>query len=64
MTIRWFLSGKVRHATDLHKHVRKLLNAQRDILSPQAVNGVQTALDDTQTALDSKVTVPALTQKN
>jgi signal peptidase I len=38
---RWFLSGTVRHATAMRKHVEKLLNHQRDILSPQAISAIQ-----------------------
>ena len=53
MNLRWFFSGTVRQATDMRKHVQKLLNSQRDILSPQAVDGVQAAMQEMQTALDS-----------
>ena len=35
--IRWFISRKVRLAVALYRHVGKLLDAQRDILSPQAI---------------------------
>jgi len=51
MKLRWFLSGKVRQATDMCKHVEKLLNAQRDILTPQAVGAVDTALVETRAAI-------------
>src|SRR5437867_7134988 len=44
MTSRWFTSKTVRHATAMRKHVQKILNHQRDILSPQAVDAVETAL--------------------
>src|SRR5258708_2726217 len=44
MTARWFTSKTVRHATAMRKHVQKILNHQRDILSPQAVDAVETAL--------------------
>lgn len=43
--IRWFSSATVREVCAVHKHYRRLLAAQRDILSPQAVANVQTALD-------------------
>jgi signal peptidase I len=43
---RWFASGTFRHATAMRKHVQKLLNHQRDILSPQAVTAIQTAIQD------------------
>jgi hypothetical protein len=37
MILRWFLSKTVREALTVHKHYRRLLEAQRDLLSPQAV---------------------------
>ena len=60
MTIRWFFSSAVRLATDMHKHVRKLLNAQRDILSPTAVSAVEGALQELKTALDENADDAAL----
>ncbi len=36
----WFLSASVRHATHMRKHVWKILCAQRDLLSPQAIEAV------------------------
>jgi signal peptidase I len=53
MRLRWFLSSTVREASDLTKHVRKLLNAQRDILAPQAVESVETSLKETCAAIKS-----------
>src|SRR5438876_1755094 len=46
MTSQWFISKKVRQATAMRKHVERLLNHQRDVLSPQAVEVVRTALAD------------------
>jgi signal peptidase I len=46
MTLNWFFSRTVRQATAMRSHVEKLLAHQRDILAPQAVEGVQTAIDD------------------
>jgi signal peptidase I len=37
MLLRWFLSASVRQAVDIRKQVRKLINAQRDILAPEAI---------------------------
>jgi signal peptidase I len=51
MNLRWFVSRTVRHACDLRKHVRKILNAQRDLLSPQAVTAVETTVQDLSKAL-------------
>jgi signal peptidase I len=53
MKLRWFLSGTVRQATDMCKHVEKLLNAQRDILSAQAIEAVSLVLRETEAAIDS-----------
>ena len=53
MTFRWFLSGQVREATDAVAHVHRVLNAQRDILTPQAIEAVETVLADTKRVIDS-----------
>ena len=60
MTIRWFFSGTVRHVTELWKHVRKMASAQRDILSSQASAGIDAALQETKSALDSGASKDAL----
>jgi signal peptidase I len=52
MKLNWFLSGTVRQATDMVKHVQKLLNAQRDILSPQALEAVGASVRETQAAIN------------
>ncbi len=49
--VRWFSSRTVRQAVAAHKHVRKLLRAQRDLLSPQAVAGLAIALEALRTAV-------------
>ena len=52
MTIlRWFISKTVREACAVAKHYRRLLKAQCDILSPQAVAAVQLKLDELRTAI-------------
>ncbi|HEY3863812.1 MAG TPA: signal peptidase I [Verrucomicrobiae bacterium] len=53
MNLRWFFSSTVRLAADMRKHVQKLLNAQRDILSPQAIAAVQAGLDELKTVISS-----------
>ena len=40
MMFKWLFSKAVREACAVHKHYRRLLAAQRDLLSPQAVTGV------------------------
>jgi signal peptidase I len=51
MRLRWFLSAKIRRATDACRHVRRLLQAQRDLLSPPAAAAVASAVEATDTAL-------------
>jgi signal peptidase I len=52
---RWFLSGTVRHATAMSKHVQKLLNHQRDILSLPAVSAIEAGIADLRSAIDRNV---------
>jgi signal peptidase I len=54
MTSQWFISKKVRQATAMRKHVERLLNHQRDVLSPQAVEAVRTALADIRKTVTEK----------
>ena len=51
MILRWFLSKTVREAVTVHKHYRRLLAAQRDRLSPQAIVPVQLKLDELTAAI-------------
>src|SRR3954465_831659 len=44
MNLNWFLSRKVRHASQMAKDVQKMLNAQRDVLSAEAVGNVEKAI--------------------
>ena len=53
MILRWFFSKTVREVYAVHKHYRRLLSAQRDILSPQAIGAVQAALDNLKSAIRS-----------
>jgi signal peptidase I len=57
---QWFLSGTVRHATAMRRHVQKLLNHQRDILSPQAITAVQAGMLELQGAIARKTDKPGL----
>ena len=52
---RWFLSGTVRHATAMRKHVQKLLNHQRDVLSPQATSAVEGGIAELRSAIARNV---------
>jgi signal peptidase I len=51
MTLRWFFSKSVREATDLCKQARKILNHQRDILAPQALDNITEAVDEAEEAI-------------
>ncbi len=60
MILQWFLSKTVRQATAMRKHVQKLLHHQRDILSPQAIEAVQAAIEDCRKAVAEKSDKAAL----
>ncbi len=51
MTFRWFISKSVREACAVHNHFRRLLAAQCDLLSPQAVDGMTEALGNLHAAI-------------
>jgi signal peptidase I len=57
---RWFLSKTVRQATAMRKHVQKLLDHQRDILSAQAIEAVESAIASCQHAVAKHADKPAL----
>lgn len=50
-TSNWFFSKTVRNACAMRKHVQKILDHQRDILSPQAVAAVHGAIFDLERAI-------------
>jgi len=52
MMSQWFFSKTVRQATAMRQHVEKHLNHQRDILSPQAVAGLEGAIADLKKAVN------------
>src|ERR1035438_6417046 len=60
MILQWFLSKTVRQATAMRKHVQKLINHQRDILAPQAIEAVQTAMETCRKAVAEGADKPAL----
>jgi len=51
MILRWFISKTIREACAMRKHVQRLLNAQSDILSPQAIAGLQIKIDELNAAI-------------
>jgi signal peptidase I len=50
MTWRWFLSRTVRQTDDLCHRVEKILNSQRDVLAPQAVDAVRSSIQELRAA--------------
>src|SRR5438128_1679752 len=50
----WFLSNTARQANAMRKHVQKILDNQRDLLQPKAVEAVTTALADLHGAIVSR----------
>src|SRR5262249_10290041 len=60
MNFKWLASGTARQANDMHKHVRRLLAAQRDLLAPAAIAGMEAALDELRKTVDSKAGVEAV----
>ena len=49
--IRWFLLKSVREAVAMKRHVWKLLQHQRDILKPDAVQKIESAMAEVERAL-------------
>lgn len=50
---RWFISKTVRHALDMCRQARKLLNSQRDILADQSISALQNAIQEVRDAVAS-----------
>ena len=55
MNLRWFTSKTVRHAGAMRKHVQNMLNAQRDILTPQAVQSIADALGEFSKSIEANL---------
>ena len=53
--LRWLFSKTIREACALRKHVLRLLNAQRDLMTPAALQLVQGALLELQGAISDGV---------
>ena len=56
MNLKWFVSRAVRQAMDMHKHVCKMLDAQRDLLSQQAIIAVEASLKELNGAIENSGT--------
>lgn len=53
MIFRWLMSKTVRQGFTVHKHYRRLLAAQRDLLSAQAIGAVRAKLDELSGAIQA-----------
>ena len=51
LILRWFLSKKVRQASDMCRQVRKLIGAQRDLLSPEEIQEISKAARELSKAI-------------
>src|SRR6186713_2081764 len=60
MMIRWLISKTVRQATAMRKHVHHLISAQRDLLSPQALEALRGAVGELKAVLQSGADKEAL----
>jgi len=63
MTLTWFTSKTVREASAMRKHVQKLLEHQRDILSPKAIGEVEGAMREVQDAVAARAGKETLEKK-
>jgi len=63
MNFRWFISKTIRHATEMHRQVRKHLNHQRDLLGPQAIDGLARAMSAMESALAAGADRTTLTKQ-
>ncbi len=61
LLLQWFLSGTVRHALDLRKHVLGIVSAQRDILEPDKIAAIEEACAKLRAAVVAKADKAALT---
>jgi signal peptidase I len=60
LIVRWFLSRTLRHAIATRKHVQRLVAHQRDLLAPQALQGIQGAIGELQAAIAANADKAAL----
>ena len=63
MNFRWVVSRTVRDASHMRKHVRKLLNSQRDILTVEAIRNVQKSMEDLHSAIRAAAGTNVLQEK-
>jgi signal peptidase I len=63
MILRRYFSGAVREAVAMLKHVQRLMDAQRDVLKPQALSAVTEKIQDLNTAVKSGASDGAIRNK-
>src|SRR5437868_1927642 len=63
MILNWLTSKTVREANSMRKHVHKLLQHQRDILSPKAITEVEASMRDISDAIAAKADKATLEKK-
>jgi len=63
VNLRWLISRTVRQAGQMNKHVHKLLSAQRDILSPQAIAAIEAAMLELKKAIAAQTGKQALLEE-
>jgi len=51
LILRWFLSRTVRQAVDMSRQVRKLVNAQSDLLEPEKIQEISKAIRELKGAI-------------
>src|SRR5947208_2292834 len=54
LVAQWFLSATARQANAMRKHVQKILDSQRDILQPKAIEAVSGGLAELRNAIASR----------
>src|SRR5436190_6281185 len=61
--INWLTSKAVREATAMRKHVRKLLQHQRDLLSAKAIGEIEASMKEIEDAVAAKADKATLEKK-
>src|SRR6478735_8143263 len=53
MTLSWFFSKTVRQLSEMCRQMWRVLNEQRDLLTPEAISGLEAAHNEAQTAIQT-----------
>jgi signal peptidase I len=60
MTVRWFLSRTVRQLSEMCRQLKRVLNEQHDLLSPEAIAALESARMEARAAIHSGANTTAL----